>query len=156
MSYNLTLYNNSSANNSLSKNLTQIQNLSVDFKEKNNNLQELDLIIYLAQQTRIRLINYATMFYNGITLKYFVKIYPETLGNNRYKIHLTLDPLTTYKDDILNLNCIIKRNTNKYNLYVPDDRLPTLKKTQIQTKAFNHTFVPYSSTVITLVGSSYD
>ena len=151
MSLTLRLYNTDSPSNKINKSLTTKAVLSINLKNRPKDFNDLD-IDYTGSLSLD--FNYAHLVeYN---LFFFAKMLPSSIGNNHNILHLELDPLMAYKNQILNLDCIIKRNTNKYNLYVEDDELQTLKKTQIQTKAFNHTFVPYTSTVITLVGSSYD
>lgn len=154
MSLTLRLYNTSSPSNKINKDLTLKGGLLINLKNRPKDFNELD-IDYTGNTGSVALdFNYAHLVeYN---LYFFAKLLPSNIGNNHNILHLEIDPLMTYKSQILNLDCIIKRNTNKYNLYVEDEELQTLKKTQIQTKAFNHTFVPYTSTVITLVGSSYD
>lgn len=140
--------------NKIDKDIRFITSYSIDLKNRPKDFTNFD-IDFSGNRLQALNFNYALLA-GGHNFYYFVKILPSNIGNQHYKLHLELDPLMTYKNQILNLDCIIKRNTNKYNLYVEDEELQTLKKTQIQTKAFNHTFVPYSSTVITLVGSSYD
>lgn len=154
MSLTLKLYYTNSPSNKINKELTLKGVIPIDFKNRPKILNELD-IDYSGGTGNVALnFNYAHL--TTYNLYYFVKIQPTNIGNAHNILHLELDPLMTYKTQILNLDCIIKRNTSKYNLYVEDEKLQTLKKTQIQTKAFNHTFIPYQSTVITLVGSSYD
>lgn len=154
MSLTLRLYNTSSPSNKINKDLTLKGGLLINLKNRPKDFNELD-IDYSGNTGTVALdFNYAHLV--DYDLYFFAKLLPTNIGNNHNILHLELDPLMTYKDTILNLDCIVKRNTNKYNLYVNDSELQTLKKTQIQTKAFNHTFVPYTSTVITLVGSSYD
>lgn len=151
MALKLRLYNTASPSNKINKSLTTKAVLSINLKNRPKDFNELDIDYTGALEFDF---NYAKL--DEYNLFFFAKMLPSNIGNNHNILHLELDPLMTYKNQILNLDCIIKRNTNKYNLYVEDEELQTLKKTQIQTKAFNHTFVPYSSTVITLVGSSYD
>lgn len=154
MALKLRLYNTDSPSNKINKNLTLKGGLLINLKNRPKDFNDLD-IDYTGNTGSVALdFNYAQLVeYN---LYFFAKMLPSNIGINHNILHLEIDPLMTYKSQILNLDCIIKRNTNKYNLYVEDEELQTLKKTQIQTKAFNHTFVPYTSTVITLVGSSYD
>lgn len=155
MSFSIILYNTSSPSNKINKDLGNvIASPAIDFKNRPKDLNNLDIDITNISIVQVTKWNYAHI--PSLNLYFFAKMLPTNIGNNHNILHLELDPLMTYKSQILNLDCIIKRNTNKYNLYVEDEELQTLKKTQIQTKAFNHTFVPYSSTVITLVGSSYD
>lgn len=155
MSFSIRLYKTSSPSNKINKELENlISSPAIDFKNRPKDLNNLD--IDLSNYATLQATNFNYAHIPSLNLYFFAKMLPSNIGNNHNILHLELDPLMTYKSQILNLDCIIKRNTNKYNLYVEDDELQTLKKTQIQTKAFNHTFIPYQSTVITLVGSSYD
>lgn len=151
MALKLRLYNTDSPSNKINKSLTTKAVLSINLKNRPKDFNDLDIDYTGALEFDF---NYAKL--DEYNLFFFAKMLPSNIGNNHNILHLELDPLMTYKAQILNLDCIIKRNTSKYNLYVEDEELQTLKKTQIQTKAFNHTFIPYQSTVITLVGSSYD
>lgn len=154
MSLIFRVYETTSPTNKIDKDIRLVTGYSIDLKNRPKDLNNFDIDFSGSRQQALNF-NYAYLG-GGYNLYYFVKIIPSNIGNQHYKLHLELDPLMTYKTQILNLDCIIKRNTSKYNLYVEDEKLQTLKKTQIQTKAFNHTFIPYQSTVITLVGSSYD
>ena len=154
MSLIFKVYQTDSPTNKINKDIRAITSYTIDLKNRPKDLNNFD-IDFSGNRLQALNFNYASLG-GGYNYYYFVKKIPSSIGNQHYKLHLELDPLMTYKNQILNLDCIIKRNTNKYNLYVEDEELQTLKKTQIQTKAFNHTFVPYTSTVITLVGSSYD
>lgn len=154
MSLTLRLYNTSSPSNKINKDLTLKGVLRINLKTRPKDFNNLD-IDYSGNTGSVALdFNYAHLV--EYDLYFFAKMLPSNIGNSHNILHLEIDTLMTYKNQILNLDCVIKRNTSKYNLYVEDEELQTLKKTQIQTKAFNHTFVPYTSTVITLVGSSYD
>ena len=155
MSYELKLIRTSSPSNKINKDISNaVYGRAINLKTLPKDINNLEIDVFDYTISQLTLVNYA--YIQTLNLYYFVKILPTNIGNKHNILHLELDPLMTYKDQILNLDCIIKRNTNKYNLYVEDEELQTLKKTQIQTKAFNHTFIPYQSTVITLVGSSYD
>ena len=155
MSYELKLIRTSSPSNKINKDISNaVYGRAINLKTLPKDINNLEIDVFDYTISQLTLVNYA--YIQTLNLYYFVKILPTNIGNNHNILHLELDPLMTYKSQILNLDCIIKRNTSKYNLYVEDEELQTLKKTQIQTKAFNHTFIPYSSTVITLVGSSYD
>lgn len=151
MALKLRLFNTDSPSNKINKSLTTKAVLSINLKNRPKDFNNLDIDYTGSLEFDF---NYAKL--DEYNLFFFAKMLPSNIGTNHNILHLELDPLMTYKSQILNLDCIIKRNTSKYNLYVEDEKLQTLKKTQIQTKAFNHTFVPYTSTVITLVGSSYD
>lgn len=156
MSYNLTFYNTISDSNALNKKIYKIINYSINFKEKDNNLQELDLKLRI-QLTNKYNINYARIVYVSKTLYYFVKILPDSNAVDLFTVHLTLDPLMSYRNEILGLSVITERNTNNYNVYLPDSE----QKITSQYKQFYHTFkggdipyfTPHKSTLLTLVGS---
>ena len=156
MSLTLRLYNTSSPSNKINKDLgIIISSPAIDFKNRPKDLNNLDidLSMYTFQVTRY---NYAVI--PSLNLYYFVKTQQSNIGNNHNILHLELDPLMTYKSQILGLNVITKRNTNNYNVYLNDEN----QKITEQTKQFYHTFKggdisyfkPHKSILLTLVGSS--
>ena len=155
MSFIVKLYDTSSPSNKINKELTFKSELAVNLKNRPKDLNNLDidLSMYTFQATRY---NYAVI--PSLNLYYFVKIQPSNIGNSHNIMHLELDPLMTYKSQILGLNVITKRNTNNYNVYLNDEN----QKITEQTKQFYHTFKggdisyfkPHKSILLTLVGSS--
>lgn len=156
MSLTLRLYNTSSPSNKINKSLSLVGEVSVNLKNRPKDFNELD-IDYSGPTLSIALgFNYAHL--SAYNLYYFVKIQPSNIGNTHNILHLELDPLMTYKSQILGLNVITKRNTNNYNVYLNDEN----QKITEQTKQFYHTFrggdisyfTPHKSILLTLVGSS--
>ena len=156
MSLTLRLYNTSSPSNKINKSLSLFVAVTVNSKKRPKNLNELDIDYSGGTQSVALGFNYAHLVtYN---LYYFVKIVPSNIGNAHNILHLELDPLMTYKSQILGLNVITKRNTNNYNVYLNDEN----QKITEQTKQFYHTFKggdisyfkPHKSILLTLVGSS--
>lgn len=156
MSYTLRLGTTTNSSNSLNKTITTISTYNIDLKEKNNNLQNLNITLRIYPTNNIR-INYAVLSYGAKFLYYFAEILPDSKATGQFVLHLTLDPLMTYRDEILSLNVITKRNTNNYNVYLKDDE----QKITSQYKQFYHTFSggnisffkPHESILISLVGS---
>lgn len=156
MSITLKLYNTSSPSNKINKNLALKGTLAINLKNRPKDFNELD-IDYSGNTGSVALdFNYAHL--TQYNLYYFVKIQPSNIGNSHNILHLELDPLMTYKSQILSLNVITKRNTNNYNVYLNDEN----QKITEQTKQFYHTFrggdisyfKPHKSILLTLVGSS--
>lgn len=56
---------------------------------------------------------------------YFINSY-EILSNEIVRLHLTVDVLMSFKNDINNLSVIAERSTNKGNVYLNDEQYPTL------------------------------
>lgn len=155
MSLTLRLYNTSSPSNKINKSLSLVGTVPVNLKNRPKDFNELD-IDYSGPTLSLALaFNYANLApYN---LYYFVKIQPSNIGTAHNILHLELDPLMTYKSQILGLKCITDRNTNNYNVYLKDDE----QKITSQYKQFYHTFSggnisffkPHESILISLVGS---
>ena len=156
MSLTLRLYNTQSPSNKINKNLTLKGALLINLKNRPKDFNNLD-IDYTGNTGSVALdFNYAHLVeYN---LYFFAKMLPSNIGNNHNILHLELDPLMTYKSQILGLNVITKRNTNNYNVYLNDEN----QKITEQTKQFYHTFKggdisyfkPHKSILLTIVGSS--
>ena len=155
MSLTLRLYNTDSPSNKINKSLSLFGTLAVNLKNRPKDFNELD-IDYSGPTLSLALsFNYAQL--SPYNLYYFVKIQPSNIGNAHNILHLELDPLMTYKSQILGLKCITDRNTNNYNVYIKDDG----QKITSQYKQFYHTFSggnisffkPHESILISLVGS---
>lgn len=153
MSLKLRLYNTDSPSNKINKSLTTKAVLEINLKNRPKDFNELDIDYTGALEFDF---NYAKL--DEYNLFFFAKMLPSNIGNNHNILHLELDPLMTYKSQILGLNVITKRNTNNYNVYLNDEN----QKITEQTKQFYHTFkggdisyfTPHKSILLTLVGSS--
>lgn len=60
----------------------------------------------------------------------------KSVNNNRWEISGHVDVLETYQNSILNQDAVIKRQQNKYNLYLNDPDFRTYNNDSIQTKKF--------------------
>ena len=156
MSMILKVGQTNSPTNKIDKDIQFITSYSIDLKSRPKDLTNFD-IDFSGNRIQALNFNYALLA-GGYNFYYFVKILPSNIGNQHYKLHLELDPLMTYKSQILGLNVITKRNTNNYNVYLNDEN----QKITEQTKQFYHTFKggdisyfnPHKSILLTLVGSS--
>lgn len=156
MSLVLRVYITNSPSNKIEKDLRVGTSYSIDLKTRPKDFNNFD-IDFTVNSVQALNFNYAYLG-GGYNYYYFVKILPSNIGNRHYKLHLELDPLMTYKSQILGLNVITKRNTNNYNVYLNDEN----QKITEQTKQFYHTFKggdisyfkPHKSILLTLVGSS--
>lgn len=153
MPLKLRLFNTDSPSNKINKSLTTKAVLSINLKNRPKDFNNLDIDYTGSLEFDF---NYAKL--DEYNLFFFAKILPSNIGTNHNILHLELDPLMTYKSQILSLNVITKRNTNNYNAYLNDEN----QKITEQTKQFYHTFKggdisyfkPHKSILLTLVGSS--
>lgn len=157
MSFSIRLYKTSSPSNKINKELENlISSPAIDFKNRPKDLNNLD--IDLSNYATLQATNFNYAHIPSLNLYFFAKMLPSNIGTNHNILHLELDPLMTYKSQILSLNVITKRNTNNYNVYLNDEN----QKITEQTKQFYHTFrggdisyfIPHKSILLTLVGSS--
>lgn len=69
-------------------------------------------------------------------LKRYYYIENITLSQKRMYITASVDVLNTYKDDILNLKAVVKRQENRYNTYLNDENYKALEYSFIHTLKF--------------------
>lgn len=105
----LFLYNTSSANNVINKELTDEVELDVVFKGV---ADFINPTVELMSKTPLTQ-NYA--YIPDLGRYYFIND-RETFPNKKYTLHLECDVLMTYKDDILNSTATVSRSphSNKY------------------------------------------
>lgn len=65
---------------------------------------------------------------------------------------MRVDPLMTYKNDILNLSCVIERQQNKWNVYIDDSEFMVENKTRIQTFEFPNGFSDIFTNILCVSG----
>lgn len=84
---------------------------------------------------------------------YFIKKI-EVVKNNFYQLQLSIDVLKTYATQIKALTCIIKRQENKYNLYLDDPEFKAYTYNRIQTKKFTYGFSSTPYFLLTVAGGN--
>lgn len=67
------------------------------------------------------------------------------------EIECSVDVLNTYKNEILNSDCVIARNENLYNAYLDDEKFKTYNYNRIQTKTFPNGFTSNPTIVMSTV-----
>lgn len=85
------------------------------------------------------LYNNANYCYNTET-GYFYFLREPILGTVRLYYDCDVDLLMTYKDDILNLGCILSRQENIFNTYIKDNQQAILSKRVVDTRIAPHGF----------------
>lgn len=104
----ITLYVNNSEVNRIGKNLTNAFTLSGTLREQTNVI-EPDILITMGNPTEY---NYA---YIPLFKRYYFIKDITSVRNGLWRLHLTVDTLETYKNEILNCSCILD-NTNETGL----------------------------------------
>lgn len=135
---NVTFYTNNADNRKVDKTdaLTTLRTLNnVHFyRDENKGGPNLELAYDAV------IFNYANYCYIEELGHYYYMSEP-VMSHQRIIYILTSDLLMTYKDDILDLTCIIARQEHKFNTYLKDDRLPVRANRDVTTITFDSCFV---------------
>lgn len=136
MSFSITLSINNSPNNKIYKDLTAITTINGTLKNSTSILTPTILIDVPVSTTlsTISTANYAYIEYFN-NRKYFITDI-RAIRNNLIEIDLKCDVLSTYADEIVAQQAIIKRQENKYNLYLNDGSLQVYQNSTILTQPF--------------------
>ena len=120
-------YYNSSESNRLDKSLSQQFEAACTFR---NTVSVLNPVIEL-EMDELPKINYVFL----VALHRYYYVTDITIIRNRlYALHLAVDVLMSYKDEILNLNPIIERQENYYNNLLVNDHVITQLKYNYSTQ----------------------
>lgn len=82
---------------------------------------------------------------------YFIKNI-ESMSNELVTIHLSVDVLMSFKDQIKNLTAVVMRSQTYNNSFLSDSQLPLYSYTHTVTKSFSKGFNPNPSYFIALKG----
>lgn len=119
----ITLYVNSSEKNKIGKTLTAVDTLEGSIKGESSIINPTILIEY----------NNPTAF-NYVYIDAFGRYYfvndVVAVRNNLLRVSLSVDVLESFAAAILSQNVIIDKNTNDFDLYLPDENLLTKVKTK--------------------------
>jgi hypothetical protein len=134
---NVTFYKNNSDNRKVNKSLTTIKTIqNVFFK---NEVERGNVTLELAYDADLLQANYCYIDETG----YYYFLSEPTLGKQRLLFNCSTDLLMTYKNEILNLGCIINRQETYFNSYFNDNEAPILAKRKVNTFAFPQGFGTY-------------
>lgn len=72
-----------------------------------------------------------------------------------YEVNCHVDVLESFKDDILNLNCRIGRQTGEYNLLLSDNEIHIRQDNRVVIKSFSNN-IDFTPTLVMTVAGGYD
>jgi hypothetical protein len=140
----ITIYNNASSNNTVTKSITPIKQVAATFYEESS---VIDPIILLDNDSALYKANYC---YIPLFNRYYY-IKNITVDNGR-QMRLTCHVDVLMSFDIRSLTGVVARNENAYNLYFTDSAFKILNYRQVITKAFPNSFSSNSNLLLTVVG----
>ena len=121
------LYNNTSDNREINKNLTELSTINITLYLDTNVATPVFKV-----KNFINNANY--MYVPDLHRYYYINNY--TLSNQCVYLHCSVDVLVTYKTEILNSECLISRAETDYNDNIVDTLAPITENTVYTVKNF--------------------
>lgn len=131
MSFSVILYDNKSPVEKIGKNLTDSHTISDVLLKRDTSILRPVLLVNSVQD----IYTYNYMYISEFSRYYFIDDI-RSVHDNLWEISAHVDVLETYKTKILANTAVIKRQQNKYNLYLDDPEFKTYNNEQIQTLKF--------------------
>lgn len=83
----------------------------------------------------LRTANYA--YITDFGRAYFIEEQVALTAENLFSYKLRLDPLESFSASILDLEVVVERQTNNYDMYLPDNQIPVDCRKAVSYRAFN-------------------
>lgn len=83
----------------------------------------------------LRTANYA--YITDFGRAYFIEEQVALTAENLFSYKLRLDPLQSFSESILDLEVIVERQTNNYDMYLPDNKIPVDCRKAVSYRTFN-------------------
>lgn len=136
MSFSIVFYNNTSENNKLDKNLTEVMTLDGVLRNETSLLKP-SIQIEASASTFSPAVNY--MYIEEFGRYYYIDDV-QSVRNNVTIVTGHVDVLKTYAAQIRACKAIIRRQENDWNLYINDGSLITYANDWVQAKNFPGSF----------------
>lgn len=141
----IILYNNTSPSNYVNKSISIVSTLNGVLR---NPTSIIDPVVTIERSSPVGF-NYARIEEFG---RYYFITGISSEVSNLVSISLHVDVLMTYKEGIKNMNAIIKRQENKFNLYLDDGIFKAYQNTKHKVIQFPYGFTEYSY-ILALAGN---
>lgn len=116
MSFNIKLYRNTSPKNAINKSISEVA--SIDGVLKQECSITAPVILYGGDYVAF---NYAYIPSFG---RYYFLTDMISVRNGLWEMYFSVDPLFSFKDEILSNSCILERQQYLYNMYIQDQQIP--------------------------------
>lgn len=142
----INLYNNNSPPNYVTKSITEVESLEGTLREPTS-IIDPTIVIERSSPTGF---NYVHI---PIFNRYYFVTGIASEGASLVAISMHVDVLMTYASQIRNMNAIIKRQENKFNLYLDDGIFKAYQNSKHKIVSFPNGFTDYSY-ILALAGNS--
>lgn len=143
---NIILYNNSSDDNVISKNISAIKSVSATGF---NASSVMNPEILLAYDSAIFSANY---MYIDTYARYYYITDITVIDGHRVQVTGRVDVLMSF--DVKSIECIAGRQSGAFNLYIPDPKITRVAYDRVQLKTFpNNPFTSNRTIILAVAGS---
>lgn len=129
----ITLYKNTSSPETVNKNITRVVSPFACSLKDDTDIAHPVILISKSKVSDVTSFNYC--YLDLFKRYYYLELPKEKLGG-MLEIQGKVDVLMSHKDAIKNLNAMVERQQNFYNLYLPDLRIPDKAYKRVQTLKF--------------------
>ena len=136
---NLTLYQNNSENNKVTKSITQLYSLTGTLREDCSIINPVIAVENISAANLVKT-NYAYISEFG---RYYY-INNIVCKGQLFELHMHVDVLQSFGTSILNCSAVVSRQQSKYNLYLQDGVFKTYADNHYQIKQFSTGFNSHS------------
>lgn len=145
-SIDFKIYINNSDVDVMNKNLTLINTYSIILKNETNIERPSIIIESNSDLTDVNYMSINNMYYYAV---------PSSVNNNIWRFDGVIDGLMSFKEDILNSQCVVERSASRYNKYL-NDNVPVAAYEQIKTLQFSNGFSKSLNYLLITTGSEGD
>lgn len=135
----ITLYNNSSGQNVVYKNKSQVGVTLTGQLKENVNME--NVVVHIPYFSGYASVNYA--YIPEFKRYYYAKV--DVVNGGRLKLTLKSDGLSSFWGNFQYSNCIAKRSTSNYNDQIADNAVPFKSKPTIIRRKTSSKFTPSST-----------
>ena len=125
----INIFNNSSEPIALEKNLTELFQTNGVLKDETSVINP----VFLIKNANLVKANYVVV--PTLNRAYFINNIV-SVNTNLWELHCHVDVLTTYANNIKNLLAVVRRQNNKFNLFLDDPEFKSYVSTFEQTLLF--------------------
>ena len=131
----IAFYNVTAPNNAIDK-LTSAESVADYSGPATIDVSDLNptLVLESGGGSAARNANYAYIL--DFQRAYFIEEQIQLTAQNMFTYKLRLDPLQTFSADILDLDVVVERQTENYDMYLPDPKIPVDCRKAISYRKF--------------------
>ena len=153
MAFTITLMSNSSPTINVNKNLTTLSTLTGSLRDSMSVIEPV--VIIEADDSNINILSSCNYFYIAEFKRYYFVKNITSIRDNLWQIEGHCDVLSSWKSQLLANNGVVRRQENRWNLYLDDGVFKSYQDPLIKTISFPSGFNTQEY-VLAIAGASDD